>query len=333
MWGHRYLHATLIISRKKRGRWQAAKTITVSIELAPHVKKPGKRATKDDWEAYEKEKKEQNLTQLGAALIKKIRDLCDEFGYQDKDLIIVADGSYCNRRIFPVSNNRIQLILRCRKDARLCERSKEKKKFYDSKTFTPHDIYKNEKTATQQGMFYYGRRECKGRFKEHSGVYWQRGARKQELKCIVLFGIRYRKNKNGYTNYREPLYLLTTALKVDVKKIIQWYLYRWEIEVTHRELKNDLGIGQAQVTNEVSVEKCPKLIALANSVIHLAKILLEEEDDRAYLTPPKWYNNRKRISLEYLRRRLRKEIMNNEEIEDIIGTKVNWYSLFKRIAA
>ena len=117
MWGHRYLHATLVICRKKRGKFQAAKSISVRIKLAPHVKKPGKRSTEEDRAAYEKEKKEHNLTQYGAELIKELRRLCDDLGYADKEIVIVADGSYCNKRIFSSVPERVQLVLRCKKNS------------------------------------------------------------------------------------------------------------------------------------------------------------------------------------------------------------------------
>gem|GEM_PF-2684670 len=41
-WGHRYLHATFIIYKKKRGSWREAKSITIKLQLAPHIKSQGK---------------------------------------------------------------------------------------------------------------------------------------------------------------------------------------------------------------------------------------------------------------------------------------------------
>ena len=150
---------------------------------------------------------------------------------------------------------------------------------------------------------------------------------------MVVYGVRYRRNRNGYTNYREPMYLLTTDLTLKTQTLIQYYLFRWEIEVAHRQLKNDLGISQAQVWNERSVERCPKLIALANSIIHLAEILLKEEDDRSYQSKPKWDKGRHRISLEYLRRRLRQEIADNPPLSTLFGCEMSWQSIFTRVAA
>lgn len=334
IWGHRYIHVTLLIARKKKGRWQAAQSISIRIKLAPHVKKPGKKATEKDWEAYEANKKDHNLCQYASEIIRELRQLLDRLGFANKPLVIVADGGYCNKTIFRNLPDRVELIVRCRKDAKLCNRCTEKKKFYGAKKFTPYDLYKDEAMDPQKKFVFYGRRTVRVNCKERSEVYWQRGAQKRPLRNIVVYGVKYRRNKNGYTNYREPIYLLTTSYFLNTKTIIQYYLFRWEIEVTHRELKNNLGISQAQVVNEVSVKRCPQVVALANSIVHLAHILLEEEDNSSYLPPPKWDKNRKRISLEYLRRRIRKELTDNPHYAWVILDQgLSWRSLFERVAA
>jgi hypothetical protein len=333
VWGHRYLHGTIVIYRKKRGRWHAAKSISVKLQLAPHIRKPGKKATAEDWETYKKEKEEHNLSKYAVLIINELRRLCDEFGYEDKDVFIVADGGYCNKNILRKCPKRVELILRCRKDAKLCEKSTEKRKFYDSRTFTPNEIYKDSSISEKVGCFFYGRNTRRLKYKQKPNIYWQTGTQKRPMRCIIVHGVPYRKKKSGYTSYREPMYLLTTDLESDVRTLIQFYFYRWEIEVTHREIKNDLGIGQPQVWNEKSVERCPKVIALANSIIHLAHYLLEEKDNDAYLSPPKWYQTRTRISLEYLRRRIRNEVVDSDILNDIIGSKISRKDLMNRIAA
>lgn len=333
MWGHRYAHATLLIARKKKGKWQAARSITVRIKLAPHVRKPGKKATEKDWEAYEASKKDHNLCQYAADIIRELRQLFDRLGYERKTIKLVADGGYCNKTIFGNLPDRVDLITRCRKDAKLCHRSSQKRKFYDDVKFTPHDLYKDEAVGSRKLEIFYGRKRTWLKYKEWPLVYWERGAKKRPLKAMVVYGVRYRRNRNGYTNYREPMYLLTTDLTLKTQTLIQYYLFRWEIEVAHRQLKNDLGISQAQVWNERSVERCPKLIALANSIIHLAEILLKDEDDRAYQSKPNWDKGRHRISLEYLRRRLRQEIADNPALSPFFSCEMSWQSIFTRVAA
>jgi hypothetical protein len=330
MWGHRYLHASLLIFRRKNGRENAVRSISVRIELAPHVKKPGKKATEEDWKTYKAKKKEYNLCQQASTLIRKLRELVDQLGYSHKTITIVADGGYCNKTIFKNLPDRVDLIVRCRKDAKLCEKSQEKRRFYSSEKFTPYDVYKDEKTPSKRASVFYGRRTSEIKYKEKSGGYWQSGAQKRALRTMVIYGVKYRKNRNGYNNYREPMYLLTTNLTTNVETLIQYYLFRTEIELTHRELKNDLGISQAQVWNERSVERCPQTVGIASSIIKLAHVLLEkecEDEVRGYATPPKWYEKRKRISIAYMRRRLRQEIVDNPNIE------ISWRDLFEKIAA
>jgi hypothetical protein len=333
MWGHRYLHATLVMYRKKRGSWKAAKSISIRIKLAPHIKKPGKKATEQDWETYQAAKKENNLCRYASGMIQELRKLLDQLGYTDKVIKIVADGGYCNKTIFGNLPDRVDLIARCRKDAKLCFRAGTRRNFYGKKTFTPYDIYKDEETNSKTAQLYYGRKISEIKYKERWWVYWQRGAKKCPLRSIVVYGVKYRRNKNGYTNYREPMYLLTTNLTLRTPTLIQFYFYRWEIEVTHRELKNNLGVCQAQVWNETSVERCPQVIALANSIMHLAHVMLEEKDEEKYLPAPKWDKKRKRISLEYLRKRLRKEVVENQAYQWILNLNLSWKDIFERIAA
>jgi hypothetical protein len=62
--------------------------------------------------------------------------------------------------------------------------------------------------------------------------------------------------------YDQPAYLITTDLITSAQSLIQSYLDRWEIEVLHRELKSQVGLGQAQVWSDKSVPRLhPALVA------------------------------------------------------------------------
>ena len=54
------------------------------------------------------------------------------------------------------------------------------------------------------------------------------------------------------------VYPLTTDLKGHACTLLQIYSGRWQIEVNHREEKDTIGVGQAQLWNEVSVPKQPR---------------------------------------------------------------------------
>jgi len=65
----------------------------------------------------------------------------------------------------------------------------------------------------------------------------------------------YRKRQSSRLYYRDPAYLLTSVLRGCAHALLQIYFDRWQIEVNHREEKDTLGVGQAQLWNPISVPR------------------------------------------------------------------------------
>ena len=59
--------------------------------------------------------------------------------------------------------------------------------------------------------------------------------------------------------YTRPAYIICTDPDLPLEDILQEYVWRWDIEVNHRDEKTILGVGQAQVRNENSVKYEPDL--------------------------------------------------------------------------
>ena len=70
--------------------------------------------------------------------------------------------------------------------------------------------------------------------------------------------------------YDQPAYLITTDLITSAQSLIQSYLDRWEIEVLHRELKSQVGLGQAQVWSDKSVPRLHPALVAAYALLKLA---------------------------------------------------------------
>ena len=149
----------------------------------------------------------------------------------------------------------------------------------------------------------------KVRYKEIKSVYWQGGAGRRELRLIIIAPTAYRKRKSGKVYYRQAAYLLTSDLRTPAAKLIQIYLDRWQIEVNHREEKDTLGVGQAQLWNVKAVPRQPVLAVAAYSALLLAGIKAygcERGEDYAPL--PAWRSNRpRRPSCQDLVAQLREE--------------------------
>jgi hypothetical protein len=106
--------------------------------------------------------------------------------------------------------------------------------------------------------------------------------------------------------------LLTTDLDTPAPKLIQIYLDRWQIEVNHREEKDTLGVGQAQLWNEKAVPRQPVLAVAAYSALLLAALkAFGAQRGPPYAPLPKWRSKRpRRPSALDLIARLRHEATN-----------------------
>lgn len=236
---------------------------------------------------------------------------------------------------FAINNVLDLYLVRCRKDARLCYKSEEKKLFYSKEKFTPEEFRKNEDIPYQKSKAFYGGNWREIEYKEIKGIYWQRGAQKKPLRLIVIKPMPYRKTSSGYENYRDPCCLLTTDLTTSAELLIQTYFNRIEIEQSHRDMKNNLGLGEAQVWSEVSVEKQPQTIMIGYSVLLLSILNAfgPHKEANTYLPPPKWYKGRLRPTIEDMRRRLRQELEIHPEVREEFGIVVPWNSSTTKLVA
>ena len=146
-------------------------------------------------------------------------------------------------------------------------------------------------------------------------IYWQGGAGRIPLRLIVVAPTPYRKRKSTKLYYRQPAYLLTTDLKSSVKQLLQIYFDRWQIEVNHRDEKDTLGVGQAQLWNVTSVPKQPVLCVAAYSALLLASLqTFGAERGAAYAALPKWRRKAPRPSCLDLITLLRQEMVEHPEL-------------------
>jgi hypothetical protein len=67
--------------------------------------------------------------------------------------------------------------------------------------------------------------------------------------------------------YRKPSFLICTDPDASIREILHAYLWRWDIEVNFRDEKTLLGVGQAQVRDERSVEYVPALAVAAYAML------------------------------------------------------------------
>ena len=318
--GLRFLQASLLLPLHRRGN-ASCRALPVRFEEAAPLKKPSRKAGAEAWQEYKKLSKLHNLSQRFVQSVAPLRQALDEAGGAAKLLVLAVDGSFCNRTCFRARRDRSELIARARKDARLCFRAAPpSRRFYALSPFTPEQVRQDASLPWQQTKLFYGGKRRRIRYKEVSQLYWRRGAGQIPLRLFVVAPTPYRKRKSSKLYYRQPAYLLSTDLRHSAPQLLQIYFDRWQIEVNHRDEKDTLGVGQAQLWNINAVPKQPALVVAAYSALLLAALkAFGTERTQAYQALPRWRRKAHRPSCLDLVTLLRQEMVDHPENPQSMG--------------
>jgi hypothetical protein len=328
MFGLRFLQISLLVPLYRQQQ-ASARALPVRFEEAPALKHPGRKALPEQWAAYRQAVKKTNLSTQAVATIAGLRSSLDEAGASNKALLMVGDGSFCNRTLFTAEWDRTEIIVRARRDLKLCGKAEAgRRSFYNKVKFTPEQVRQDESLPWQTALVFHGGQWREVRYKEVSGVYWQSGAKKRPLRLLVVAPIPYQAPGRRRKYYRDPAFLLTTDLTGSPAELLQSYFDRWQIEVNHREEKDTLGVGQAQVRSRRSVPRQPAFAVAAYSALHLAALLTSGPGRGDYYEAlPRWRNKANRPSFLDLLTLLRKEMAENPSLLASLGFHVAWKGL------
>jgi hypothetical protein len=294
-----------------------ARMIPIDFCHAPTPAKPRKGSPAEEWDAYHQEASAANLPALAARRVRALRDKLDEDGHPDLDLWIVADGGYTNRHFLKDIPPGVIVIGRIRGDARLyyppsAERlpgTRGRKRVYGEQAGTPEGARQDEAVPWKTVKVYAAGKVHDFRVKELAPLLW-RASGATPLRLVVVAPLAYRPRKKSRLLYRKPAYLISNDLATPIEKIIQAYVWRWDVEVNFRDEKQLVGMGEAQVRSQASVESAPALAVAAYAMLLLAA-------QRAFasgpipgaLPAPKWQPAGKpRLSTQDLIRQLRAEL-------------------------
>jgi hypothetical protein len=297
----------------------SARAIPIAFEHSPPVPKPKKDASDEEQQAYRQRKREQNLSTHGVKVIRRLReDLDGRHGAADRVLVVGVDGSYTNKTVLKNLPARTTVIGRIRKDAKLFalprpedQASVGTHRRYGTPLPTPEQMRCDEGIPWQEVEAFAAGKTHTFRVKTHAPVLWQKAGPGQLLRVVVIAPVGYRPRKGSKLLYRQPAYLICTDPTLPLRELIQYYLWRWDIEVNHRDEKQIIGVGEAQVRSPESVERQPALAVASYSILLLAAARAYGTDTpRGRLPLPKWQSKRtdERLSTQELVRQLRSEV-------------------------
>lgn len=285
VWGQRFLQMPAALpDRDCNGR---ARAIPLDFMHAPSANKPRKKASDEEWKKYRALQSQMKVSTLAADKLRQLRKQVD-----GKQIICSVDGGFTNRTVFRDIPVNTTLIGRIRKDAKLygvpedenaCRRGR--RKFYGEALPTPDEVRRDEAIPWQKVEAYAAGKRHNFDVKVMPLVRWK-GTGERNVQVVVVRPLAYRPRKGAHLLYRNPVYLLCTDDGLDLAELIQAYLWRWEIELNFKEEKTAIGVGEAEVRTEQSVESAPALVVAAYAYMLLAGT--DERTTQTSLPRPKW---------------------------------------------
>jgi hypothetical protein len=296
-----------------------ARGVPVRFHHQPPVPKPKASACPEEKKAYRQQCAQNNLSTCGRDQIRQLRrEMDDRHHARHRILVVTGDGSYTNKTVLRDLPDRTTFIGRIRKDAKLHYRPRPdqqppvgSKRRYGAAAPTPEALRKDERVPWQSVEAAASGKTHTFRVKEIKPVLWRKAGASLPVRIVVVAPVAYRLRKGGKRLYRQPAYLLCTDLSMPIQELLQYYLWRWEIEVNHRDEKQLIGVGQAQVWSPQSVERQPAMAVASYAYLLLAGLRIYGVDERSPGIPvPKWQAKKatQRVSTQKLLQKLRSEI-------------------------
>jgi hypothetical protein len=211
-------------------------------------------------------------------MLTDFRQTLDEHGAAERLYIATVDGSYTNGTVLKNLPERTVLIGRIRKDAVLSyepaqQPPRGRRRLFGEDAPTPEQLRQDDSVPWQTVSVFAAGRIHPCRVKTIAPVLWRKAGAKNRLRLVVIQPLGYRLTATSRLLYRQPAYLICTDVDLPLDRLIQYYFWRWDIEVNHRDEKQLIGVGQAQVRSPHSADRLPPFAVLSYSFLLIAAAL------------------------------------------------------------
>jgi hypothetical protein len=312
----RGLRVLQISAAVPQGSQGAARLIPVDFQHAALPAKPRKNAAPELQAAYQAERAKKNINRVGGQRLAHLRQQMDQSGSAHRRLMVSLDGRFTNRTVLRQIPERTTLIGRVRKDSVFffpapTQPERGRKRKYGERCPTPEQLLQAPARPWQPVAAYAAGKRYEFRVKTLAPVYSQMDKGAHPWRLVVIEPVGYRPRKGSKLERREPAFLICTDPELSLEELLQYYLWRWDIEVNFRDEKNILGVGQAQVRSEASNQNAPALAVAAYALLLLAAVKTYGAQGKPELfKSPRWYPRKpgQRASTNELVNQLRYEL-------------------------
>lgn len=301
IWAQRFVQISLAIPQGTDPC--QSRSIPVDFYHCPSAKKPKPKASAQELKNFCEQKRMLRMSKQGVLRIQNLRKKLNDLGEQKKQLLVSVDGSYTNASVLKSLPDGVTLIGRVRKDAKFYQPAQEqnqfgRRKIYGPRVPTPDQIRTSPSIPWLKVKGWATGKLHTFNVKVVPNLLWRAAGQKHNLTLIIIRPLGYRLTKNSKTIYKQPAFLIYTKSDQPLEKLLQAYLWRWEIEVNFREEKTLIGCGQSQVRTEKAVKNLPAFLTAMYAFINLAAQKACKYRTQQTLPRPKWYpaKNEQRIT-------------------------------------
>lgn len=272
-----------------------ARAFPIRFKHVPPLPRPRRNASDEARTAYRTARRTHNLSTAAVQMLTGYHQHLAQAGDVDQPIVVAMDGGYTNGTVIRNCPPRTTLIGRIRADAKLfhpptAQPARGRRRCYGDAALTPEQLRQDEDTPWQSVSVWASGKLHDCQVKVSKPLLWKSAGADIPLRLIVIRPLGYRLRRKSKILYRKPAYLICTNLQLDLEFIIQAYFRRWDIEVNHRDEKQLIGVGEAQVRNPNSVEHLPAFAVAVYSMLLLASALTYGFDASSPpVVLPAWY--------------------------------------------
>jgi DDE superfamily endonuclease len=308
----------LQVSAAMPGKDGGYRLAPIAFLHTPTPPKPNRKASVEQLAQYYLDARHSRLSLRAAQQMIQLRQSLDQDpGGRERTLLLAFDGGYTNATVLKQIPPHTTCIGRIRKDANLCfipdpalMKTRGRRLRYGAPAPTPEQFRTDESEPWQTITFTHAGVTHQLRYKRRQNMMWRTAGAQQILQLLIIAPLAYRPRKGSKLLYRDPAYLICTDTALDPRQIIEAYFQRWDIEVNFRDEKTLLGVGQAQVRAQASVESAPALTVAAYGMLLVSAQRAFGNSADGLLPQPKWAASSQgpRTSTQQLIHQLRAEV-------------------------
>ena len=265
-----------------------------------------------------------------------LRAVLDAAGRAEQRVLALGDGSYDVAALWATLPARTVLLVRSARNRVLHDlppapRGRGRPRRYGPRAPTPQEWLHGAAGWTRAPITVRGR-QIPLRYRVE-GPYLRRGAPEQPLYLLVVKGIDHAHGR--HRRQREPAFYLVNALAEEgywvlplpAGELLAWAWQRWEVEVTHREMKTGWGVGVVQCWQPTATVRAVQVQVWTYALLVLAGYRAWGYDRHPPTLRPAglWWHGTVRWSLATLWRGYRHALASRPDFSpEWLGTRGTW---------